>query len=325
MKQIIAGDIGGTHCRLGLAQVDARSVTLRQQIDYPAQNFPDFETALAQFIQEHAAAEAIEAACFAIAGPIHSQRATLTNLPWTLDSQQLQQRFGILQVHLINDFAANGYALTVLDEGDYHALQAGESLSGNRVILGAGTGLGMALLADIQGQVQVRASEGGHMDFAPVDEEQGELLHFLRQELSRVSYEHVLSGPGLLRIYRYVAGRRQVDTGMVHKATDPAAAISHRALSGEDPAAVHALELFFRLYGSCAANLALVGLATGGVYLAGGMAARLVEPLSQSGFVAAFNNKPPMSELLQRMPIKVITNPCAGLLGAAWYAGNIDK
>ncbi|TDY02571.1 glucokinase [Thiohalophilus thiocyanatoxydans] len=322
MKQVIAGDIGGTHCRLALAQVDVRSVTLRQQVDYLAQDFPDFEAALAQFIHEHASGEAIEAACFAIAGPIHSHRARLTNLPWTLDSQQLQQRFGILQVHLINDFAANGHALAVLSEGDYHVLQTGESLSGNRVILGAGTGLGMALLGDVQGQVQVRASEGGHMDFAPVDEEQDGLLHFLRQELSRVSYEHLLSGPGLLRIYRYVARRRQVDTGMVCEATDPAAAISRRALSGEDPAAVQALELFFRLYGSCAANLALVGLATGGVYLAGGMAARLVEPLSQSGFIAAFNNKPPMSELLQRMPVRVITNPRAGLLGAAWYAGN---
>ncbi|MDZ7662671.1 glucokinase [Thiohalophilus sp.] len=322
MKQIIAGDIGGTHCRLALAQVDACSVTLRQQIDYPAQNFPDFETALGQFIQEHAAGETIEAACFAIAGPIRSQRATLTNLPWTLDSQQLQQRFGISQVHLINDFAANGYSLTVLGERDYYEIQAGESLSGNRVILGAGTGLGMALLADVQGKIQVRASEGGHMDFAPVDEEQDELLHFMHQELVRVSYEHVLSGPGLLRIYRYVASRQQVDTGMVSKATDPAAAISRRALSGEDPLAAHALELFFRLYGSCAANLALIGLATGGVYLAGGMAARLVKPLGQSGFVAAFNNKPPMSELLQNMPVKVITNPHAGLLGAAWYAGN---
>ncbi|MFP4610303.1 MAG: glucokinase [Thiohalophilus sp.] len=322
MKQIIAGDIGGTHCRLALGQVDVRRVILRQRTDYPAQDFPDFETALAQFIQEHAEDEAIEAACFAIAGPIRSQRATLTNLPWTLDSQQLQQRFGILQVHLINDFGANGYSLAVLGEQDYYELQTGDSLSGNRVILGAGTGLGMALLADVQGKIQVRASEGGHMDFAPVDKEQGELLHFLRKELTRVSYEHVLSGPGLLRIYRYVASRQQVDIGMVSKATDPAAAISRRALSGEDPVAVQALELFFRLYGSCAANLALVGLATGGVYLAGGMAARLVEPLSQSGFIAAFNNKPPMSELLQGMPVRVITNRQAGLLGAAWYAGN---
>ncbi len=193
----------------------------------------------------------------------------------------------------------------------------------DRVLLGAGTGLGMALVSECQGRLQVRASEGGHMDFAPVDEEQSALLAFLRRDAgSRISYEYILSGPGLVRLYHYFAWRNEASTAAVTASADPAAAVSEAALKGDDPSAVNALALFFRIYGSCAANLALVGLAGAGVYLAGGIAAKLAPSLHDSDFMASFNDKPPMRHLLEAMPVKVIINPRAGLFGAAWYAGN---
>jgi len=322
MKQVIAGDIGGTNCRLVLARVEAEQVDILYEQHYLARDAAEFETILGRFLDEFDADTGIDAACFAVAGPVRGHRATLTNLPWTLDSNQLQQRFSIGRVHLINDFVANGYSLDVLDRQDCLVLQDGLAASGTRAVVGAGTGLGMALVADTTAGIQVLASEGGHMDFAPLDDEQADLLRFLRRDTERVSYEHVVSGPGLVRLYRYYAWRNGVDPASLLQSEDAPAEVSRLALMDNDPPAVSALGLFFRIYGSCAANLALVGLATGGVYLAGGIAARLAEALGHSGFLETFNNKPPMSELLEKIPVKVITNPRAGLLGAAWYAGN---
>ncbi len=321
MSQVIAGDIGGTHCRLMLAQISGNQVEIKYEQTYPARDFNGFEPVLQRFLDESEAS--VDAACFAAAGPVKLNRATLTNLPWTLDTLQLSTRFGIPRVQLINDFAANGYSLAVLRESDYLTLQSGVPEGVNRVLLGAGTGLGMALVSECQGRLQVRASEGGHMDFAPVDEEQAALLAFLRRDAgSRISYEHILSGPGLVRLYRYFAWRDGASTATVMASADPAAAVSDAALKEGNPVAAAALALFFRIYGSCAANLALVGLAGAGVYLAGGIAAKLAPSLRDSGFMTAFNDKPPMRHLLEAMPVKLITNPRAGLLGAAWYAEN---
>ena len=319
MIRVVAGDIGGTHCRLMLAQTDAARVEINYQQTYRSREFDDFDAVLQRFLDETEASA--EAACFAVAGPIRAQQASLTNLPWELDSMQLTSRFAIPRISLINDFAANGYSLAVLDEADYRVLQVGESQPGNRLILGAGTGLGMALITDCHDELQVLASEGGHMDFAPADEAQHELHHYLRQQSQRISYEQVLSGPGLVRLYRYQAWRSGSDEAPVINAPDPPAEVSQRALDG-DPVAGRALQLFFRIYGSCAGNLALVGLASGGVYLAGGIAVKLADALADSDFLAAFNDKAPMQPLLAAMPVKLITNPHAGLLGAAWYAGN---
>ncbi len=322
---IIAGDLGGTNCRLLLAEVRAGQIVVHAEQHYPARDFPDFEIILERFVTEQGIESGIASACFAVAGPVRERRVALTNLPWTLDSEQLEQRFAIGQVHLVNDFVANAYSLATLGETDYHILQTGQVSGGNRVVLGPGTGLGMALVSVDQGTFTVLPSEGGHMDFAPLDEEQDELLGFLHRDSARVSYEHILSGPGLVRLYRYYAWRHGVETEPVLQTDDAPATISRLALAGDDPRAVLALKLFLRIYGSCAANLALVGLATGGVYLAGGITTHLLGALCESDFLATFNNKPPMNELLETMPVRAITTPRAGLLGAAWYAGNIDK
>lgn len=319
---IIAGDLGGTNCRLLLAELQAGQLVNHGEQHYPARDFSDFETILEHFVSEHGIHSQISSACFAVAGPVRDRRVALTNLPWTLDSKRLEQRFAIRRVHLINDFVANAHSLATLNEADYHLLQTGEPTEGNRVVLGPGTGLGMALVSVNQGALTVLPSEGGHMDFAPLDEEQADLLRFLQLSNARVSYEHILSGPGLARLYSYYAWRQGVEVESVLLSDDAPATISRLAMAGEDPQAVEALNLFFRIYGSCAANLALVGLATGGVYLAGGITAHLTAALDKSEFLATFNNKPPMNELLKRIPVKAITTPRAGLLGAAWYAGN---
>ncbi|MDZ7804609.1 glucokinase [Thiohalophilus sp.] len=322
---IIAGDLGGTNCRLLLAEVQAEQLVIHGEQHYPAREFAGFETILERFLDEHDCQHDIVSACFAVAGPVRERRVSLTNLPWTLDSERLEQRFAIRQVSLINDFVANAYSLAILNERDYHILQTGETIGGNRAVLGPGTGLGMALVSTYQAEPIVIPSEGGHMDFAPLDDEQADLLRFLRHADRRVSYEQILSGPGLVRLYRYYAWRNGTDAERVLQTENPPATISRLALAGEDLQTSQALDLFFRIYGSCAANLALVGLATGGVYLVGGITAHLLGALGESDFLATFNNKPPMNELLESMPIKAITTPRAGLLGAAWYAGNIDK
>ena len=160
------------------------------------------------------------------------------------------------------------------------------------------------------------------MDFAPVDEQQNELRHFLRQRMPRVSYEQVLSGPGLVRLYEYCLDRNNLSAPIDLQASDAPALVSALALDKNEPQALEALSLFCRIYGSCAANLALVGFATGGIYLAGGIAIKLMEFIERSDFLRAFNDKPPMQDILERIPVRILTNPRAGLLGAAWYAGN---
>ncbi|MDR9435410.1 MAG: glucokinase [Thiohalophilus sp.] len=319
---IIAGDLGGTNCRLLLAEVQSGQVVVRGEQHYPARDFTEFETILERFVNEYGLYSQITSACFAVAGPVRDRRVALTNLPWTLDSERLEQRFAIRRVSLINDFVANAYSLAALNETDYHTLQTGQVSGGNRVVLGPGTGLGMALVSVNQDTLTVLPSEGGHMDFAPLDDEQADLLRFLQRSSVRVSYEQILSGPGLVRLYGYYAWRQGVEVEPVLHSDDAPATISRLAMVEEEPEAVKALNLFFRIYGSCAANLALVGLATGGVYLAGGITAHLLAALEESDFLETFNNKPPMKELLETMPIKAITTPRAGLLGAAWYAGN---
>lgn len=322
MMQVVAGDLGGTRCRLALAHVGESSVSLDITQEYPAAEFPDFDSVLAQFIAQLPNDVTIDRSCFAVAGPVQGEQANLTNLPWQLNSRELQERFSLGSVNLINDFVANGYCLDVLENSELSPLQPGEKKQGNRAILGAGTGLGMALVYGHAGTLHVQASEGGHMDFAPLDEEQDALLGFLRRELERVSYEHVLSGPGLVRLYRYQAWKEAADIEAVLQQRDVPAEISRLANEEGEPLACRTLDLFLRIYGSCAANLALVGLASGGVYLAGGVTGRLAGRLTNGEFIRAFVNKPPMQHLLQAMPVKVITHAQAGLLGAAWYAGN---
>lgn len=332
MALVLAGDIGGTQTRLALAEVSAdRCQTLLRQT-YASTAYPDLAPILADFrprIAEVATAPLV-AACLGVAGPIRhhatGQVAQITNLPWRLDSQQLGQMIGS-PTQLINDFEAVGYGIGTLQPEDCTVLQAGQpEMHGTRAVLGAGTGLGVALLVWRESAYHVLASEGGHADFAPFDALTQRLWHYLHPQLGRVSIEQVLSGPGLTRLFTFLqtdtaqAPTPALQTALAHSG-DTAAALSQFGLAQTDTLAVASLQLFARIYAAVAGNLALTAKASGGVYLAGGIAAKILPVLQTEDFLHTFAAKAPMTALLHQMPVTVIRNPDVGLQGAAWVAG----
>jgi glucokinase len=264
-------------------------------------------------------------ACFAVAGPVTGeegqQRARLTNLPWQLDSGNMAATLGISDVALLNDFQAIGYSLDSLTDDELSPLHSVLARPrGPRLALGAGTGLGACLVMPDGDAVTSYASEAGHIAFAPRDEEQQALLEFMQAGLERVSYERLVSGSGLVSIYRFLLHRRGQESDALLAADDPAAAIGERAVAGDHPLAAEAVTLFSHLYGAIAGDLALACLPTGGVYIAGGIAPKLLPCLQQGAFMEAFFDKGRMTELMHRFPVHVITNTQCGLLGAANYA-----
>lgn len=326
-KLVLAGDIGGTKTLLQLAEVQdgAFHPICERRFDSAAHH--DFSSLLGEFMR--AAARPVDAACFGVAGPIHDQSAKITNLGWIINGGAVGAEFGIANVRLINDFAAVGYGIEALHEDDVVPLQAGEpELRGTRAVLGAGTGLGEGILVWQGDHYQALPSEGGHVDFAPADEDQDGLLRYLRPIFGHVSYERILSGDGLVKIFEYLSGSGleaatvPLRQAMLEK--DPAAAISEFGLDGRDPAAVRALDLFAAIYGAQAGNLALTALARGGVYVAGGIAPKIIARLKHGGFVRAFNGKGRFSGLMQRIPVCVVMNPEVGLIGAALVASRLS-
>lgn len=330
-KLILAGDVGGTKTLLQLADV-APDGAMRPVYErrFDSATHEDFNALLQEFLYAAefmpAAADPVAAACFGVAGPIHGRHAKITNLPWRIDAGAIGAEFGIPSVHLINDFAAIGYGIETLCEEDFTTLQAGEpEANGTRALLGAGTGLGEGILIWRDGCYQPMPSEGGHVDFAPLDEAQIGLLVYLQKIFGHVSYERILSGPGLVKICEYV-----MDSGLETPTPDflaalgefdAASTVSEYALNERDPAAMRALDMFVAILGAQSGNLALTLLATGGVYVAGGIAPKIIARIRQGGFVQAFNDKGRFAELMRRIPVKVVMNPKVGLMGAALVAG----
>lgn len=329
--RVLAGDIGGTTTRLAVAESDGRQLRKLVAQRYESRAWPGLVEIAREFLVTFPeSAAGIEAACFAVAGPVledeSGERAKVTNLPWQLDSRTLAQALGIARLRLINDFQGVGYGIEALAPQDLVTLQAGTARArGTRAVLGAGTGLGQGLLVWCQGRYEALATEGGHVDFAPADELQIELLRELRPKYERVSVERVLSGPGLAEIYRFLAARDRgggaaaVAEPKTALPPDPAA-VSQAALEASDPIAVAALDLFVRIYGAQAGNLALAVMATGGVYLAGGIAPKIIAKLQDGAFLEAFNNKGRLRAITHAIPVHVIMNPEVGLLGAALAA-----
>jgi glucokinase len=314
----LAADIGGTYTRLLLAEPCASGWrTLREQ-RYAGHDYPSLAAILAQFLSP---GERPEVACIAVAGPLEGQRIQMTNLPWLLDAAQLSEQFGIATVRLLNDFAAQAYALNALPASDLCTLQVGvPQADGVRALIGAGTGLGMALLLPSAGQWQALASQGGLADFAPQGVEQLALCQAFQSAYGRASQELLLSGHGLERIYSFLAGRGV----LLNTASLSAHAIS---LAGEqqEPLACAALRLFALIFAASAGNLALLSLARGGVYLSGGIAPKILRFLQEPAVIAAFANKPPMGELLQSIPVHVVLNEQLGLIGAANLAAQLCR
>ena len=327
---VLAGDIGGTKTLLQLSEPGADGFKVIFEKRFVSAHYPLFDGMLKDFMDEalkHGAAP--DAACFGVAGPVSDRSARTTNLPWTLDADNLEQQFHISHVRLINDFQSVGYGIEALKDEDIVTLQTGNEVKhGTRVIIGAGTGLGHALLVWQGDCYEIVASEAGHTSFAPTDDLQIELLHYLQKRYGNATWERAVSGRGLVNLFDFMlATNKGKESSALNKARqneDHAAAISRYALTGEDELAVQTMDLFVRLYGAQTGNMALAALATGGVYVAGGVAPKIIEKLKDGTFMSAFTDKEErMQDLLRAMPVRVVVNAHVGLLGSAVAAARL--
>ena len=317
---ILAGDVGGTKTALALFEVRRRALVPVRESVLASHGFAGLTEAIRQFMSEGSPAS-IDAACVGVAGPVIDGRCTAVNLPWVVDEVSLADAVSTRRVKLVNDLEATGHGVLGLPRAALATLQAGEPRKATMALIAAGTGLGEVLLVWDGRRHRVVSSEGGHADFAPRTELETELFRFLRKEFGRVSYERVVSGPGLYNIYRFLLAsgggpesewlRARMETG------DPSAAIAEAALDRRDPRAVQALEMLVASYGAEAGNLALKALAVGGIFIGGGIAPKIRAKLEDGAFVDAFRDKGRLSGMMAAIPIHLVLEPRAALLGAA--------
>jgi glucokinase len=318
---ILAGDIGGTNSRLAFFQEQGGELRLVLHHDFPSRQAKGLEQIVATFISQQG--RAVECAGFGVAGPVRNGRCTATNLPWVIEAAALAREMGLPSVALVNDLEAYAYGALELPAADFLVLNPGApQASGNAAVVSAGTGLGQAGLYWDGERYHPFACEGGHADFAPNGELQVELYRYLAGKFGHVSRERVLSGPGLKNVYDFLrdSGRWPQPSWLsdeLRAAADPSAAIARAAQEGKAPICEQALELWTAVYGAEAGNFALSILATGGVYLGGGIAPKLRSTLQQPTFMQAFVAKGRMQPLLEAVPVRIILNEKAGLIGAA--------
>ena len=321
---ILAGDIGGTKTHLALFSLQGEKLQAEIKKTFPSKQYSGLEPLVEEFLADQQAS--IGRACFGIAGPVVEGQVKTPNLPWVVNAAKITQTCKLSSVALLNDLEAAAYGIFTLESHELFTLNEGVSgRRGNKVLIAAGTGLGEATLYDDGRDYHPSASEGGHGDFAPKDETQIDLLRYLIKKFGHVSYERVVSGPGIANIYRFLrdGGRMEEPEWLKEKisaAEDISAAISQEALAGSCAICVKTLDLFVSVYGAEAGNLALRGKATGGVYIGGGIAPKILAKLKDGTFMRAFLDKGRYRELLSAMPVRVILNDQAALQGAAFYA-----
>ncbi len=320
---ILAGDIGGTNSRLALFDVVNGQYNLISTTVFPSQQYSGLDQIVTEFV---AAANAKpDAACFGVAGPVSHGRVATTNLPWVIESKRLADELQIKQASLINDLEATAWGIPALGPDDLASLnQVRGDPAGTQCVLAAGTGLGEAGMFWDGTQHQVFACEGGHTDFGPRDDLELELFRYLHKLFGHVSYERILSGPGLVNVFHFLrdTGRGTEEKWLTDEmqTQDAAAAISRAGLESKSPLAEQALGIFISIYGAEAGNLALKTKATGGVFLAGGIAPKILRMLNGTLFMHSFISKGRMQPLLESMPVKVVVKDNIGLVGAARYA-----
>lgn len=337
MTLLLAGDIGGTKTILRLVEVSPSTEfkTVYEE-RYRSGDFPDLVPMVQQFLAT-AQSPTPEKACFAIAGPVVHNTAKLTNLTWFLDTENLQAELGIPAISLINDFKAVGYGVLGLHAEDIHTLQQGKPQADAPIaIIGAGTGLGQGFVI----QQQVFPSEGGHADFAPRSELDFQLLKYLldKHDIQRVSVERVVSGLGIASIYQFLRDQKiahespevaqvirtwEQEAGKSEKSVDPGAKIATAALAGTDRLCEQTMQMFVEAYGAEAGNLALKLLPYGGLYVAGGIAAKILPLMTEGSFMLTFTQKGRMRSLLEDVPVHIVLNPQVGLIGAAICAARL--
>jgi glucokinase len=320
---LLAGDIGGTKTLLGLferTKPRPRPVVVRA---FGTLDYDHLPAMIEQFVDaESVKPSSIRAAAFGVAGPVIDEAAELTNVPWKVDAREVTDRFSFGRVTLLNDLQAMAYAVPVLEASEVHVLQEGDPVAGgNMAVIAAGTGLGEALLHNVTGRLVPSPSEGGHADFAARTDREMALVRDLILRFGRADNERVLSGPGLVNVARVTHDARCA-AGIDYTDPDAPAAISTAALQRRCEGCVAALDLFVEAYGAEAGNLALRVVATGGVFVGGGIAPKILPALANGTFMRAFRAKPPLDAMLSAMPVKVILNAESGLLGAAVFAAS---
>lgn len=319
---ILAGDIGGTNARLALVELDGEALRIVREERYANEPHPGLESIILDFLGR--GSDRPVGVAFGVAGPVLEDRVEMTNLGWVLERSALEKEVGC-PVALLNDLQATGYGLGDLASDRTAVLQEGKPAGSTRALIAAGTGLGMAIIVRVAGRTVVLPSEGGHADLAARDEEEAALLRWLRNRYGRVSAERVVSGPGIQDTWEFLVstGRHDPPADIVERiegAEDRSVAISEMALEEGEPSCLAAVARFVAAYGAVAGNLALTALALGGVWLGGGIAPAILPLLREGPFLASFRDKGRLAAVVERIPVTVILDERAALLGAARYA-----
>ena len=338
--KVLAGDIGGTNTRLAIYDVPPDSGRVPSPLfeeTYPSAGHESFDIIAETFLRASArqlgAAASVSSACFGIAGPVENNVCRATNIPWVVDGNELSRRLRIARVVLVNDFHAAALGVTAVGPEQLVALGGAPPIAhGPMAVLGAGTGLGQAFLlwSPLENRYRVLPSEGGHVDLAARTSLEHGLVHFLTVKYGRVSFERVLSGRGLVDVFTFLSEepacqeliRPETTAALEDPGQDRAATVSQHALAGTDPVCEMALSIFCSVLGATAGNLGLMVLATGGVFVAGGIAPRILPFLKRGGFREAFDRKGRLHSLIERLPAYVVMHPRTGLLGAATIAAD---
>jgi glucokinase len=337
---IIAADIGGTKTNVALLEPprgtgDANKASvLVARAKYQSSQHPGLTAILSDFLATYdIAPRSVRRICAGVAGPVVEGHVETSNLPWSVDAAEMKKSLGVGAVTLINDLEATAERAATLTEADVFVLNRGRRPAGmltNGAVIAAGTGLGMALLHPIDGAWWPVASEGGHVELSPRNELGMDLLRFLLKRHRRVSVERVVSGPGLLALYDFFTERKdhtpnaEVAAQLQAPGADAPRIVSEAALEGKCPVANSALDLFVSFYGSVAGDLGLMAVSTGGMFVGGGIAPKILDRLKAGGFMEAFTNKGRLSPLLDLMPVQVILDADAALMGAARRAVRLE-
>jgi glucokinase len=329
---VLAGDIGGTHSRILVADFADGSMRILKAKHYINGDYVSLVDVIDAFLTEYDFTKTqINSACFGVPGPVANGMVKFTNLPWVINASDIKEKLKTEKVELINDFSAIGYGLETLTTSDLHVIQTAKPRQDAiKAFIGAGTGIGVGFMSCHNDYYIAHPTEGGHVDFAPTDDTQIELLKYLLKKYHRVSLERVLSGQGLINIYHFVRDNRifgeEEDLNLrflienEKKGTDIAAAVSKYAIQNKDIMAMRALDIFIRIYGAAVGNLALSTLPYGGLYVVGGIAPKLIPQIEKGPFLETFRDKGRVANLLKDVPLYIVKNTDVGLHGAAVFA-----
>lgn len=339
---LLAGDVGGTKTLLGFFMPDGERPATVEIGEFATLEYDGLDAMVREFLRvRNVEPRAIDVACFGVAGAITDQVARLTNVPWLVDGEQLRATLGVQRSVIVNDLEALAYGVTVLEPDELEVLQQGVSLAGgNAAVIAAGTGLGEAMLHNVEGRFVPAASEGGHADFAPRTPREMQMTLELSRIYGRVGAEHVISGPGIVNVYQFThqafgTGPTITPNSLVPSRLCPAVGavkdfgelpprISRAAMERQCPQCIETMDMFVSAYGAEAGNIALRTVGTAGVYVGGGIAPKILPLLRNGLFMEAFRAKEPMAAFVATIPVSVILNPDAGLIGAAVHARNVS-